>query len=465
MPGLMLSAAWKSSGKTTVATGIVAALSKRGTSVQPFKKGPDYIDPMWLSLAAGRACRNLDPRLQGPDVAGYFARHATGVDLALVEGNLGLHDGFELDGADSNAAVAKALGLPVVLVLDGRGMTRGIAAILKGLQVFDPEVRIAGVVLNRLSGTRHEARMRAAIERYTDVPVLGGLGEQVALSLVERHLGLMPSNEAADPQRTVQRIATAVEEGVDLPAVLAAARSATAFRDVAGGGVARRAPAGPGPVIGIARDRAFGFYYADDLEAFAEAGAQLVPIDTLRDEALPKLDGLVIGGGFPETLAKALEANVSLRSAIRRAIECGLPVYAECGGLMYLARTLTYGGDTRQMVGALPLDIAMHAKPVGKGYVTLEETGEHPWPAGARGEIQAHEFHYSSAENVDPSLRFAYRVKRGHGVGGGRDGIVYKNVLASYAHLRDVAGPGWVSRFVDFVRQRAGAPALHEAPS
>lgn len=459
MAGLMLSAAWKSSGKTTLGAGIVAGLARRGMRVQPFKKGPDYIDPMWLSLAAARACRNLDPRLQGDGLGQYFARHAAGADLSFVEGNLGLHDGFELDGRDSNAAVAKALGLPVVLVLDARGMTRGLAAVLRGLQVFDPAVRIAGVILNRLSGSRHEARIRAAVEHYTDVPVLGALHEQVALALVERHLGLMPSNEAAEPQRTVLRIADTVEAGVDLDALLAASHGATApvaDREAPGG----RRP-GSGPVIGIARDRAFGFYYADDLEAFAAEGAQLVTIDTLKDETLPKLDGLVIGGGFPEMLSRALEANVALRSAIRRAIEGGLPVYAECGGLMYLARSLTFGGDTRQMVGALPLDITMHAKPVGKGYVTLEETEQHPWPSGTRGQILAHEFHYSSAENVDPDLRYAYRVRRGHGVGGGRDGIVYRNVLASYAHLRDVAGPGWVSRFLEFVRQCAAAPALH----
>jgi cobyrinic acid a,c-diamide synthase len=456
MAGIFVSAAWKSSGKTTISTGLVTALSRRGLAIQPFKKGPDYIDPMWLSIAAGRACRNLDPRLQGEAMPAYFARHAAGVDLAFVEGNLGLHDGFELDGSDCNAAVARALGLPVLLVLDCRGLTRGLAAILKGLQVFDPQVTIAGVILNRLANRRHEGRLREAIEHYSDVPVIGAIAEQPALSLVERHLGLMPSNEAAEPQRTVARLADAVESCVDVDAVVAAARRARMPANVAPLG--RRVAGGGGPVIGIARDRAFGFYYPDDLDALEAAGARLVTVDTLRDAALPPVDGLFIGGGFPEMLARPLEANASLRASIRAAIERGLPVYAECGGLMYLARTLTHAGETREMVGALPLDVVMHAKPVGKGYVTLEETEHHPWPAATRSPIRAHEFHYSSAENIDPGLKFAYRVVRGHGVGGGYDGIVHRNVLASYAHLRSVDASGWARRFVDFVQQTTSLP-------
>jgi cobyrinic acid a,c-diamide synthase len=454
--GLFVSAAWKSSGKTTISTGLVAALSRRGIATQPFKKGPDYIDPMWLSIAAGRACRNLDPRLQGDAMPAYFAHHAAGADLAFVEGNLGLHDGFEVDGRDSNAAVARALGLPVVLVLDCRGLTRGLAAILKGLQVFDPEVRIAGVILNRLASRRHEGRLREAIERYSDVPVIGALAEQPALSLVERHLGLMPSNEAAEPQRTVARLADAIESCVDVEAVVAAARQARMPANVTL--PVKRVAARGGPVIGIARDRAFGFYYPDDLDALEEAGARLVTVDTLSDSALPPVDGLFIGGGFPEMLSRPLEANAPLRASIRAAIERGLPVYAECGGLMYLARTLTHAGETREMVGALPLDVVMHAKPVGKGYVTLEETEYHPWPAAARAPVRAHEFHYSSAENVDPGLKFAYRVIRGHGVGGGHDGIVHRNVLASYAHLRSVDAGGWARRFIDFVQQAMSLP-------
>jgi cobyrinic acid a,c-diamide synthase len=272
MPGLLLSAAWKSSGKTTVSIGLIASMVARGVTVQPFKKGPDYIDPMWLGVAAGRACRNLDPRLQGEGLEAYFGRHAAGADLAFVEGNLGLHDGFSLDGSDCNASVACRLGLPVVLVLDARGLTRGLAAILKGLQVFDPKVTIAGAILNRLASPRHEGKLRDAIERYTDIPVLGALPEQPALCLVERHLGLMPSNEAAQPEGTAARLAEVIAKAVDVDAILAIAQRARmpAAQPVA----AARPPMPGGPVVAIARDRAFGFYYPDDLEALQAAGAR-----------------------------------------------------------------------------------------------------------------------------------------------------------------------------------------------
>ncbi|MBK7660620.1 MAG: cobyrinate a,c-diamide synthase [Betaproteobacteria bacterium] len=456
MSGILLSAAWKSSGKTTISIGLIASLAARGIAVQPFKKGPDYIDPMWLGVAAGRACRNLDPRLQGAGLESYFAQHAAGADLAFVEGSLGLHDGFSPDGSDSNANVARRLGLPVVVVLDSRGLTRGIAAILKGLQVFDPAVTIAGVILNRLASPRHEGKLRDAIERHTDVPVLGALAEQPALSLVERHLGLMPSNEAAEPARTADRLAEVVSGAVDVDAVVAISRRAR---------MPSRVPAARTPSpreddvrVAIARDRAFGFYYPDDLDALQEAGARLVEIDMVRDRGLAGADALFLGGGFPEMLGRALEANTAMREAVRSAAERGMPVYAECGGLMYLARTLTHEGESRAMAGVLPLDVVMHAKPVGKGYVTLEETHHHPWPRG-RGEVLGHEFHYSSVENADPSLRFAYRVKRGHGIADGLDGVVHRNVLASYAHLRCVGGEDWARRFVEYVRACMAAQA------
>lgn len=455
MDGIYLSAAWKSSGKTTLSIGLVAALVARGRRVQPFKKGPDYIDPQWLGVAAGRPCRNLDPRLQGEGLAAYYARHAAGSDFAFVEGNLGLHDGFAVDGSDSNAAVAKALGLPVVVVLDGRGLTRGIAAILKGLEAFDPAVTIAGAILNRLASPRHEGKLRDAIETYSDVPVLGAFGESPALSLVERHLGLMPSNEALDPARTAARLAGVVGEAVDLARLETIAKRARPVAPVTAMRAAK-APAG-GPVVAIARDRAFGFYYPDDLEALEAAGARLKEVDMVRDASLEGADALFLGGGFPEMLARALEANVAMREAVRTAAALGMPIYAECGGLMYLARSLSHDGETHAMAGVLPVDVVMHAKPVGKGYVTLEETADHPWPRG-NGPVLGHEFHYSSVENADPGLRFAYRVTRGHGVLDGFDGIVQDNVLASYAHLRCVGGEDWARRFVAFIEANAGLP-------
>ena len=448
MRGLLVSAAHKSSGKTTLSIGLAAALRRRGLVVQPFKKGPDYIDPLWLSAAAGRPCRNLDPYLSAADeIAAAFGAGCTGADVALVEGNKGLHDGLALDGSNSTAALARLLGLPAVLVLDARGTTRGIAPLVLGYQAFEPRVPIAGVILNRVGGARHESKLRAAIEHYTDVPVLGALHESDALRIEERHLGLMPSTEAAHAEALIASLAAAVASSVDLDRLLAVS------------GPIADAPTRPPRAaaradlrVGIARDRAFGFYYADDLESLRRAGAELVFFDALADAQLPPVDALFIGGGFPEVLAAQLAANQPLRTAVRAAIEGGMPTYAECGGLMYLARSIRWNDATYPMVGALPVDVEMLRRPVGRGYVHLQPTEAHPWPGSAPELLRAHEFHYSRLVDADAGLRYAYRVLRGHGIDGKRDGIVLHNTLASYAHLRSVAGHDWPARFVAFAR-------------
>ena len=487
---LLVSAAHKSSGKTTISLGLCAALSAQGLRVQPFKKGPDYIDPMWLARAAGRDCFNLDAYLMDDAaLAGCFSGALGDAQLALVEGNKGLYDGLALDGSNSNAALAMRLGLPVLLVLDARGMTRGIAPLILGYQAFEPGIRIGGVILNRLGGSRHEAKLRAVIEHYTDVPVLGAVGEDERLGLAERHLGLMTCAEVEDAQDRVAEMGRIVGAQVDLAQVRALAASAgdwafemppvgedreravvTPLRAVATCASASTGTSGNAPVrIAVARDRAFGFYYPDDLAALEAAGAKLLPFDTLHDEALPAaIDGLFIGGGFPEAFLGELEANVALRGAIREALAAGLPAYAECGGLMYLARSITWGGRTAKMVGAIPGDALMHARPQGRGYVHLRETAAMPWPhaqgasagAGAVAStaagttLRCHEFHHSSLVDLDPDTRFAYRVERGQGIDGTNDGIVRGNLLASYAHLRSAAGTQWAQRFVAFVRAR-----------
>ncbi len=429
-----------------------AALRERGHIVQPFKKGPDFIDPIWLGRAAGRSCVNLDFYTMGRDeIATAFASAMQGAGIGLIEGNKGLYDGLDLDGSNSNAALAAHLGSPVVLVLDARGMTRGIAPLILGYQAFEPTLRIAGVILNRLGGARHEAKLRAVIAHYTDVPVLGAIMEDHALGIAERHLGLIPGNEAAGADETIRQLAARVRASVDLDAVLDVARTAAVVPVVPAaspvsmpGGRVR---------IGIARDSAFGFYYPGDLDALERSGAELVCFDTLRDRRLPAVDGLFIGGGFPETHMAALAANAALRHAVRVAVEGGLPAYAECGGLMYLARSLAWKGRVSEMAGVLPLDIVMHDRPQGRGYVRLQATPDHPWPgAGAGAEIPAHEFHYSGVDQLPQGLRFAWRVLRGYGIDGQHDGLVMHNLLASYVHLRDVAAYHWAGHFVEFVR-------------
>lgn len=459
MPRLLISAAHKSSGKTTVSIGLCSAFTQRGLKIQPFKKGPDYIDPMWLSAATGRSCRNLDFYLMGRDeIVATVRQHSVGADLSLIEGNKGLFDGLDLDGSNSNAALAELLQAPVVLVIDARGMTRGIAPLILGYQAFDRNIRIAGVILNNLGGARHESKLRAVIEHYTDVPVLGAVHHDSRLQITERHLGLMPSNESPESLQHILEIGQIVGAQVDLDALIGVANSAPGLE-----GSGARAdlltgidmPVSPKVRIGVARDQAFGFYYADDLQALRSAGAEIINIDTLHEEKLPeRLDGLFIGGGFPELFMEQLEQNASLRRQIHDAIESGLPVYAECGGLMYLARSLSWQGKTCEMAGIIPADVVMRGKPVGRGYVRVRSTGECLWPDEEAGrELLAHEFHYSSLENVQPGLKYAFEVQRGYGIDGKRDGVVYKNLLACYTHFRSLGSYNWAKRFVDFVRE------------
>ncbi|MDP2964204.1 MAG: cobyrinate a,c-diamide synthase [Sulfurimicrobium sp.] len=459
MPRLLISAAHKSSGKTTVSIGLCSAITQRGLKVQPFKKGPDYIDPMWLGAATGRACRNLDFYLMGRDeIVATVQQHASGADLSLIEGNKGLFDGLDLDGSNSNAALAKLLHAPVVLVIDARGMTRGIAPLILGYQAFDTDIRIAGVILNNLGGARHESKLRAVIEHYTDVPVLGAVHHDPRLQITERHLGLMPSNESPEALQHIQEIGRVVGSQVDLDSLIGIAHSAPMLKSPALKNEAIQslnAPMEPTLKIGVARDQAFGFYYADDLQSMRAEGAEIINIDTLLDDKLPEnLDGLFIGGGFPELYMDQLEQNSSLRQQIKDAVEAGLPVYAECGGLMYLSRSLSWQGKVRKMVGVIPGDVVMHGKPVGRGYVRVRSNGQCLWPGEEAGrELLAHEFHYSSLENVGSGLTYAFEVLRGHGIDGKRDGIVYKNLLACYTHFRSLHSYNWAKRFVDFVRE------------
>ncbi len=452
MTRLFVSAAAKSSGKTTITLGLAAALHARGLKVQTFKKGPDYIDPMWLARASGRASYNLDFNTQSLDeIRALYARAYGDAEIALIEGNKGLHDGVDPLGGDSSAALAKLLRAPVVLIIDAHGMARGIAPLLLGYRNFDRDVEFAGIILNKVGGERQEGKLRQAIENYTDLKVLGALGRDNGLNIDERHLGLTTPSETGECDEVIAHAREAVFQGVDLDALLAAA----AGEDRRPSPALRALPA-PDVTLAVARDAAFGFYYADDLEALQEAGARLIFFDALRDAALPACDGLFIGGGFPETQSAALAANRPMRESIRAAIEAGLPTYAECGGLMYLTRSIAFGGlgAAQEMVGVIPADSVMDARPQGRGLVRVEPTADFPWPEAGAESVAAHEFHYARLENVAPDLRYGWRVKRGYGVDGQRDGIVIKNLFASFTHRRATSRDRWTDQFVAFVRQK-----------
>jgi cobyrinic acid a,c-diamide synthase len=457
MAHLYLSAAHRSSGKTTVSIGLCRAFRDRGLRVQPFKKGPDFIDPMWLGLAAGQPCYNLDFHTMGrAEISTTFAQESTGADLALIEGNVGLYDSTDLDGANSNASLAKHLGAPVVLVIDCQGMTRGIAPLLLGYLAFDPDLRIGGLVLNKVGNSRHAANLIRVVEHYTDLPVFGVLPRDESLTIAERHLGLIPSNETEETETWIGRIHRRVVDSLDLDRLLGLAESATPPTLPEAPTRSRRT--GPPVRIGIARDAAFGFYYPDDLRALARGGAELIAFSPLHDPEPPAVDGLLLGGGFPECWMAELEANRSMREGIADFIGRGGPVYAECGGLMYLCQSLRWGEERRAMVGILKAEAQMQPKPQGRGYVSLHETEAFPWPgAGIAGtEVQAHEFHHSVVVAPDPDWTYAYEVRRGVGIDGRFDGVVQGNLLASYAHLRDVGGLNWTSRFLAHVRRCLG---------
>ena len=448
MPRVFISAAHKSSGKTTLTLGLCAALHARGHAVQPFKKGPDYIDPLWLGMAAQRACYNLDfHMMQRIEIEQQFGRASASARISLIEGNKGLYDGLDLDGSNSNAALAKLLGAPVVLVIDARGMTRGVAPLILGYQTFDPDIRIAGVILNNLGGSRHESKLRAVIEHYTDVEVIGAVQHDASMQIAERHLGLVPANEQDAARARIRHVGERVAAQVDLERLLAIADGAP---DLGVPPAAETATPAERVRIGIAHDQAFGFYYSEDLDSLRAANVELVELDTLHGQTLPELDGLIIGGGFPEMFMTELEANSGLRTQIRDAIESGLPTYAECGGLMYLSRSLSWKGQTRQMVGVVPGDTVMHERPVGRGYARLQPTGDDHWQEA--DSIPAHEFHYSSLENLPADSIYAYQVLRGHGIDGRHDGYQQHNLLAGYVHRRGTGAQGWIAPFLNQVR-------------
>jgi len=383
-------------------------------------------------------------------------------DITLIEGNKGLYDGLDLDGSNSNAALATLTQTPVILVLNARGMTRGIAPLILGYQAFDNNVSIKGVILNQLGGSRHESKLRNVIEHYTDVEVVGAIHNDSRFDIDERHLGLVPSHEDPFCEQKISLLADAVNDQVNLDAVLAIAGQAPAL--AVGETLAdihTDSPASHDIKLGLVRCSAFGFYYPDDLQALQDAGAELVEIDPFVDKELPEIDALFIGGGFPETHMQQLEANASMRASIHTAIENGLPCYAECGGLMYLSRTIEWDhGDRlekRTMVGNIEADIVMEKRPQGRGYVQLQETDNNPWPAVSANimgghVINAHEFHYSRFKNVDKDVKFAYRVKRGTGIDGKSDGYIHKNLLANYTHQRNTRNNPWAERFINFAR-------------
>ncbi|HAT50145.1 MAG: cobyrinate a,c-diamide synthase [Nitrospirae bacterium] len=458
IPRVMIGAPKKSSGKTTICIGIVAALAKRGVDVRPFKKGPDFIDSSWLGRAAGRPCRNLDHFMMGREgIVENFQRYALGAGLALIEGNHGFFDGQDLEGGDCGAALAADLGAPVVLVVDCRGATRGMVPVVLGHLGFRDGHVIRGIILNNVASPRQEKRLRQAMERYVPIPVIGAVARLSGAGIEERHLGLHPVMEREELERKIDVIATMVADQVDLIALMALAGTAPPMVPVPKESiqVVSESPGG-GIRIGYAVDQAFHFYYPDNLEALAAQGVELVPFSMLGDSQLPSgVQGLYIGGGFPEVFMNRLEDNMALMVDLSREAAAGMPIYAECGGLMVLAEKIHWGDRSARMAGVLPVDVAMSARPQGHGYLELEGTGLTEWP-GEGVRVHCHEFHYSHIVACHSEMRFAFRVRRGTGIDGQHDGLIYRNVLASYAHFHAAGSPGWAPFLARFWKRGGG---------
>jgi len=455
-PRIVIAALRGGSGKTILSIGIIAAWKKLGKQVSSFKKGPDYIDAGWLALAAGRPCHNLDTFLiEKEHVLHSFIIHSLKCDISVIEGNRGLYDGIDLEGSTSTAELVKLLKAPVILCIDATKTTRTMAAAVLGCIKFDPDVKIKGVILNRVAGPRHEKILRKSIEYYCDIPVLGAVPKLDWQNFPERHMGLIPTPEHSWAQDSINDVSQIADRYLDLDALAKVAQDAAAIPLSSNLRERIRHPRftptdirNPETRIGIIKDSAFQFYYPENIEALEAAGAETIFISPLSSDTIPPVDALYIGGGFPETHARQLAQNIKFREQLKSLAEDGLPIYAECGGLMYLGEELVLDKNSYPMAGVLPVVFGFSKKPEGHGYtiVTVEEQNPY-FKVGAQ--LKGHEFHYSRVldwRGDDKDLVFA--MKRGTGFINKRDGVRYKNVLATYTHLHALGTPYWAESMV-----------------
>ncbi len=454
IPRVVIAGVQSGVGKTTIATGLMAALAKKGCRVQGFKAGPDYIDPGYHTAATGNISRNLDGwMLDEATVRELFVRAARGADIAIVEGVMGLYDGFGADGCTgSTAQLARCLRAPVVLAVDAKGMAASAAALVLGYQKFDPQLTFGGVVFNRAGSESHYRLLKEAVEGAVGVRALGYLEKSAAFQMPERHLGLVPTAEKSGLAPFLDRLAGALARTVDLEGILEVARSAPPLDDP-------KQSIFPGEQkrdvnIAVARDRAFNFYYQDALDLLSAYGAELVPFSPLADRALPEdAHGLYIGGGFPEMFLEPLAGNRTMLASITAAFHRGMPIYAECGGLMYLSGGITdFAGNHYLLAGLVPGRACMQKKLAALGYLTAEVLTDNI--LAKKGEVlRGHQFRWSVLEDVPPDVRRAYRLSGAKNVRDEQEGIVRGSLLASYLHLHFAARPDLARSFVESCRR------------
>jgi cobyrinic acid a,c-diamide synthase len=455
-PRILIGAFRGGAGKTLFSLGLLTAWRGRGKALSVFKKGPDYIDAAWLSSAASSPCYNLDTYLMGEEgVLQSFEARTAHTDVAVVEGNRGLFDGVDVEGEHSSASLAKLLGLSVFLVVDCTKSTRTVAALLKGCQVLDEEVRIDGVILNQVGTARQENIVTKSIEKYCGLPVLGAIPRAREIHFPERHLGLFPAQEHEAVEETLGAMGDLIETHVDIDSLWDVAERHCGAAPVPRYGEdgkrrlsTREALPFAGIRVGVVRDKAFHFYYPENIEALQDRGAEVVEVEASRDPVLPDLDALYIGGGFPETQAKELAENQSFKRSVHDAVEKGLPVYAECGGAIYLGKGLEWQGRLYPLADVFPIVYAFDSKPRGHGYTLLQVESENPlFPEGTR--LKGHEFHYAGMHTwEEEEVRFSCRVERGYGFDGSREGLCYKNAYATFSHLHALGESHWADSFL-----------------
>lgn len=452
IPRLIITALRGGSGKTTVTLGIISAWCRIGHQAVPFKKGPDFIDAKWLEYSAGHKCCNLDPYLLGQEATyNLFLKKAIPDQLAIIEGNRGIFDGVDNAGTYSTAQLSRLLGAPVILVVDCTKVTRTMAAMILGCQKFEPALDLKGVILNNFAGERHKNILISSIEKYCGLPVVGAVPRIQNADFPERHMGLLPPQEHEGFNRAIKQMESVALEYIDLDKLYNIALNAPPLDSLISSDhkISVKSCA---PVIGIAMDSSFWFYYHENIEALEAEGAKIVKISPLKDTDLNHLDGLYIGGGFPETHAAILSQNTMFKKNLRRAIEQGMPVYAECGGFMYLCRELLLSGKSYPMTGVIPATLTIGKKPSGHGYTNLKVVNENPYyPIGM--EIKGHEFHYSKVTDWGGEDNFSCKVKRGIGIYNDMDGFSYKNLWASYTHIHAIGVPHWAAAFVELVKK------------
>ena len=434
-------------GKTTIATGIMGALNRRGYAVQPFKAGPDYIDPSYHQVACGVPSRNLDTwLLPHATVLELYGKASSKRQISVVEGVMGLFDGHSsLDEEGSTAQLAKLLNAPVILVADASSVARSVAAEVLGYQQFDPDLNVAGVILNGVGSDRHLEFCQPQIEATTGLPVLGYLPRRAEFEQPERHLGLIPTVEGTVANQWYDALIAQVEETIDVSRVAQLAQLCSPPASAP-----QVYPLEPQPrraIIAVAQDKAFNFYYQDSLDLLEAWGAEIVPFSPLEDESLPEgAGGVYLGGGFPEMFAAELSANRPMLDSIRHAATRGIPLYGECGGLMYLGRSLKgFDGEAHAMAGLVPAVSAMSQSRLSLGYREVEALGDGPLLSAGQ-QVRGHEFHWSTLEQAPGENESVYRVVN---QGGRPDGFRSGSVWATYVHVHMGSAPDLAPRFVE----------------